>query len=228
MDSNRRLPAAAIARIVAAPFTVLFSVQTGDISMNTTPLSVGASTLADELRMLRSSWIWFVGLGIAMVVLGTFAISWACIAEITVAATWLVGFLMIAGGIAEIVNSFYAGRWSGTLMHMLIGVLYAIVGLIIVDQPENAAVQLTLIIAIFLVISGVFRIVFAISERFTGWGWVLLNGAVTLFLGILIYKQWPASGLWVIGLFIGIDLIFNGWSWIMLALGLRLVPKQAA
>jgi uncharacterized membrane protein HdeD (DUF308 family) len=207
----------------ASPF-----LQTGDISMNTTPLSAGTSTLADELRMLRSSWIWFLVLGIAMVVLGTFAISYACIVTLSVAAAWLFGFLMIAGGIAEIVNSFYAGRWSGTLLHMLIGILYAVVGIMIVDQPEEAAIQLTLIIAIFLVISGLFRIVFSISERFTGWGWVLLNGAVSLFLGILIYKQWPSSGLWVIGLFIGIDLIFNGWSWIMLALGLRLVPKQAA
>jgi uncharacterized membrane protein HdeD (DUF308 family) len=196
--------------------------------MNTTPLSAGASTLADELKMLRSSWIWFLVLGIAMVVLGTFAICYSRIVTVTVAAAWLFGFLMIAGGIAEIVNAFYAGRWSGTLLHMLIGILYAVVGVMIVDQPAEAAIQLTLIIAIFLVISGLFRIVFAISERFTGWGWVLLNGAISLFLGILIYKQWPSSGLWVIGLFIGIDLIFNGWSWIMLALGLRLVPKQTA
>ncbi len=193
--------------------------------MSTTSRAVDATTLADELRMLRSSWIWFLVLGIAMVVIGTFAISWACIVQITVAATWLFGFLMIAGGIAEIVNSFYAGRWSGTLVHLLLGVLYAAVGLMIVDQPEGSAIQLTLIIAIFLIVSGIFRIVFAISERFTGWGWVLLNGAVTLFLGILIYKQWPSSGLWVIGLFIGIDLIFNGWAWIMLAIGLRTAPK---
>ncbi|MCI0333956.1 MAG: HdeD family acid-resistance protein [Planctomycetes bacterium] len=193
--------------------------------MSTTSRAVDATTLADELRMLRSSWIWFLVLGIAMVAIGTFAISWACITTITVAATWLFGFLMIAGGIAEIVNSFYAGRWSGTLVHLLLGVLYAAVGLMIVDQPLDAAEKLTLIIAIFLILSGIFRIVFAISERFTGWGWVLLNGAVTLFLGILIYKQWPSSGLWVIGLFIGIDLIFNGWAWIMLAIGLRTAPK---
>jgi len=195
--------------------------------MSTSTSAAEVTHLADELRTLHSSWIWFLVLGIAMVVLGTFAISWACIATITVAATWLFGFLLIASGIAEIVNSFYAGRWSGTLVHMLIGVLYAVVGLMIVDQPETAAEQLTLIIAIFLILSGVFRIVFALSEHFTGWGWVLLNGAVTLFLGILIYKQWPASGLWVIGLFIGIDLIFNGWAWIMLALGLRTTPKLA-
>jgi uncharacterized membrane protein HdeD (DUF308 family) len=98
----------------------------------------------------------------------------------------------------------------------------------IVEQPKEGAIQLTLIIALFLIVSGIFRIVFAVVERFTGWGWVLLNGAVTLFLGMLIYKQWPLSGLWVIGLFIGIDLIFNGWAWIMLAIGLRTAPKLAA
>jgi uncharacterized membrane protein HdeD (DUF308 family) len=194
--------------------------------MNATRSS-DAATLADEMRMLRSSWIWFLVLGIAMLVLGTFAISWACLTTLTVAATWLFGFLMIAGGIAEIVNAFYAGRWSGTLLHMLIGILYAVVGLMIVDQPERAAIELTLIIAVFLVISGIFRIVFAISERFNGWGWVLLNGAISLFLGILIFKQWPASGLFVIGLFIGIDLIFNGWAWVMLAIGVRTATKAS-
>ncbi len=186
------------------------------------------SAFAEELRGLRNSWLWFLILGIAMVVVGMFAISYACIVEVTVGVTWLFGFILLACGIAEVINSFYAGRWSGTLVHLLIGILYAIVGLMVVDQPETAAIQLTLIIAIFLVLSGIFRIVFSISERFTGWGWVLLNGAVTLFLGILIYKQWPDSGLWVIGLFVGIDLIFNGWAWIMLALGLRQLPRATA
>jgi uncharacterized membrane protein HdeD (DUF308 family) len=91
----------------------------------------------------------------------------------------------------------------------------------IIGHPAESAIQLTLIIAIFLMIGGIFRIVFALSERFSGWEWVLLNGFVALLLGLMIYKQWPASGLWVIGLFVGIDLIFNGWAWIMLSLGLR-------
>jgi uncharacterized membrane protein HdeD (DUF308 family) len=181
---------------------------------------------AEELRNLRSNWVWFFILGIAMVVLGSIAISWACLATITVTATWLFGFLLLGSGIAEIVHSFWVGRWSGTLVHLLIGVLYIMVGFLIIDQPENAAVQLTLLIAIFLMVSGVFRIIAAVSEQFTGWGWVMLNGIVTFFLGLMIYKQWPASSLWVIGLFIGIDLIFNGWSWIMLSLGLRRAPAE--
>ncbi len=184
----------------------------------------GLPISAEELATLQKHWKWFLALGIGMTALGTFAIGWACIVTLTVTATWLFGFLMLAGGIAEIASSFSAGRWSGTLIHLLIGVLYVIVGLMIIEQPENSAIQLTLIIAIFLMISGVFRVVSALSERFTGWGWVLLNGSVTLLLGLLIYKQWPVSGLWVIGMFIGIDLILNGWAWIMLSLGIRKLP----
>jgi uncharacterized membrane protein HdeD (DUF308 family) len=182
--------------------------------------------LAHEKGMLRKYWKWFMALGIAMLVLGTIAISWSCIATVSVTATWLFGFFLLASGIGEIINSFWVGRWSGMLLHLLIGVLYALTGFIIIDQPVNATIELTLLIAIFLMVSGIFRVVFAIAERFAGSGWVLLNGVVTFVLGLLIYKQWPASGLWVIGLFIGIDLIFNGWAWIALSLGLRQVSEK--
>jgi uncharacterized membrane protein HdeD (DUF308 family) len=185
-------------------------------------------TMRQELVALRERWGWFLALGIAMVALGTFAISWACVVSLTVATIWLFGFLMLASGISEIVNSFWVGRWSGMLVHLLIGMLYSIVGLMMIDQPEVSAIRLTLLVAIFLLVSGLLRVVFAVSERFPGWGWVLLNGAVTMFLGLVIYKQWPASGLWAIGLFVGIDLILNGWAWIMLALAVRKGPKLIA
>ncbi len=179
---------------------------------------------AEELQSLRNFWVWFLILGTGLVVGGTIAIGWACIATITVAATWVFGFLLLASGIAQIVNSFWVGRWGGMLAHLLIGVFYTLTGFLIIDQPETAAVSLTLLIAIFLMVAGIFRIVIAVSERFAGWGWVLLNGGVTFLLGLLIYKQWPASSLWVIGLFVGIDLIFNGWAWIMLGLSVRRMP----
>lgn len=181
-------------------------------------------TKTQELHALHEHWRWFLALGIAMVVFGTVAVGSACIVTVTVTVAWLFGFLMLASGIATIVSSFSAGRWSGMLIHLLLGVLYTLVGFMIIDQPLNGAIQLTWIIAVFLIVSGVIRIIFAISERFTGWGWVLLNGAVTLLAGLLIYKQWPVSGLWVIGLFVGIDLILNGWAWIMLSIALRKAP----
>lgn len=193
--------------------------------MDTTPALTHDPPRTHELAALRDQWIWFLVLGIALIVFGTIAIGSAFFA--TVAATILFGFLLLAGGIALIVGSFWAGRWSGMLLALMVGLLYTVVGLIIVDHPVDAAVQLTLIAAFFFIITGIFRIVFALAERFTNWGWILLNGAVTLLLGLLVYKQWPDSGLWLIGLYIGIEMLLNGWAWVMLALGLRAARPAA-
>lgn len=178
----------------------------------------------EELQALKKHWYWFLALGIAMLAIGTFAVSTACIVSVTITVTWFFGFLILGGGIAQIASAFTIGRWSGTLVHLLIGLLYAVVGLMIIDEPADSAVRLTLMLALFMIISGAFRIVSSLIERYPGWGWVLFNGAITLLLGLLIKKQWPLSGLWVIGLFAGIDLILNGWAWIMLAVTAHRVP----
>jgi uncharacterized membrane protein HdeD (DUF308 family) len=86
---------------------------------------------------------------------------------------------------------------------------------------------LTKILAIFLIVVGALDILSALIQRFHGWGWVLLNGGVTLLLGLLINRQWPSSALWVIGLFVGIEMLFNGWAWIMLSLGLKSYKEKA-
>ena len=113
------------------------------------------------------------------------------------------------------------------LLHVMIGLLYAVVGYMIVDAPGLTLLLLTKFIAIFLIVSGVFRIVSALILRFQDWGWVLLNGGVTLLMGIIINRQLPEASLWVVGLFVGIEMIFNGWAWVMLALGLRTVAKAS-
>ena len=181
--------------------------------------------LRHELHNLREQWWCFLLLGAAMVVLGSLCIVQPFIA--TIASILFLGFLLLAGGITQIVSSFWAGKWSGMLLHLLIGVLYAVVGYMIVDAPDINMFVLTKFIAIFLIIAGVFRIVTALVTRFHGWGWVLLNGGVTLLLGLVINRQLPEAAFWVIGLFIGIELIFNGWAWIMLALGLRAAARTS-
>jgi uncharacterized membrane protein HdeD (DUF308 family) len=82
-------------------------------------------------------------------------------------------------------------------------------------------------IAAGLLVGGLFRIILALSERFQGRWWVLVNGIVTLVLGILIWREWPESALWVIGLFVGIDMLFAGWSWVMLAMAVHSMPGQS-
>ena len=120
----------------------------------------------------------FLVLGIALVVLGSVAIGWACLSTITIAATWIFGFVLLGGGIGEIIHSFTVGRWSGTLVHLHIGVLYCVVGFMMISDPADSAITLTKIIAIFMIVGGIFRVVAALSHRFPGWEWVLLNGGV--------------------------------------------------
>ena len=191
--------------------------------MSTDTLSIADAT--HELHSLRSHWWCFLLLGIALVVLGAVCISEPLIP--TLASVVFLGYLLIAAGIVQIVSSFWSGKWSGMLLHLLIGVLYAIVGYMIVDSPGVSMLLLTQFIAIFLIVGGLFRIISALVVRFQDWGWVALNGGVTLLLGIIIHRQLPEAALWVIGLFIGIEMIFNGWAWIMMSLGLRAVAKSA-
>lgn len=193
--------------------------------MNSEPSSRAVPSLGHELHALRDQWWCFLLLGISLVVMGALCIGSPFIAS--VASVLFLGFLLLAGGITQIVSSFWAGKWSGMLLHLLIGVLYAVVGYMIVDSPRINLLLLTKFIAIFLIVSGIFRIVSALVTRFHDWGWVLLNGAITLLLGLIINRQMPEAALWVIGLFVGVEMIFNGWAWVMLALGLRTVAKSS-
>jgi uncharacterized membrane protein HdeD (DUF308 family) len=183
------------------------------------------SSITHELHPLRDQWWCFLLLGIALIVFGTFCIINPFVP--TLASVIFLGFVLMAAGITQIVSSFWAGKWSGMLIHMLIGVLYVVVGYMIVDAPVINMVLITKFIAIFMIVSGAFRIIAALVVRFQDWWWALLNGGVTLLLGIIINRQLPEASLWVIGLFIGIEMFFNGWAWVMLAFGLRCVAKNS-
>ena len=87
-----------------------------------------------------------------------------------------------------------------------------------IEHPVRAAEGLTLMLAAAFIVAGAFRFVVAIKEQFAGFGWVAINGVIAFVLGVAIWRHWPESSYKVIGLCVGIDLIFNGWSWVMLGL----------
>jgi uncharacterized membrane protein HdeD (DUF308 family) len=195
-----------------------------DTNLSADPNSSIDSAIRHELVMLHKQWWLLLLLGISLIVLGTVAIGTSFLA--TVATVVVFGLLLLAGGVAQLVGACWAGKWSGSLVTILIGLLYVVVGYFMVDAPVANALALTLVIAAMLILSGIFRIVAAMSLRFHDWGWPLLSGIVSLLLGVMIYKQWPESGLWVIGTFVGIEMIFNGWTWVMLALGVRAAAQH--
>ena len=175
---------------------------------------------------LRRYWGWYLALGIVLIVLGTIAIGSTFV--MTIASVFFFGWLLIIGGVMEVIHAFWHKRWAGFFLDLLTGTLYIIAGWMMVTNPAESALLLTLIIAMFLVFEGVFRIVAAIAARYPHWGWVMFNGIISLILGIMIWRQWPYSGLWVIGLFVGIEMLLNGWSLVMLSLTGRRLPAETA
>jgi uncharacterized membrane protein HdeD (DUF308 family) len=176
------------------------------------------------LQELRRHWGWFLVLGIVLLLLGTFAILYAVLATIT--TVLIFGWVLVFDGLLHGVAAFWARQWSGFFLHLLTGVLSVVVGAILIRHPVEAGLTLTLLLAAFFIVSGVFRIIAPLVMQFPSGGWVVLGGVINLILGLLIWNQWPASGLWVIGMFVGIDLIFRGWSYVMFALALRSLPAS--
>ncbi len=164
---------------------------------------------------LRRTLGWFVGVGILLVIVGLIALSSSVVA--TMASVAVFGWLLLFSGVLSLVHAFMRRRWGGFFLELFAGIL----GVIMLANPARAAVALTLLIALLLMVGGAFRIIAALSVRFHHWVWMLVNGVISVILGILIFSEWPSSGLWVIGLFIGIDLVFYGWSLIMLGLTVR-------
>jgi uncharacterized membrane protein HdeD (DUF308 family) len=181
--------------------------------------------LRHGLHALRGNWYWFVILGVALVVLGLIAMGSAFIASLAVAVA--IGTLLVLGGIVEALGAFWCRGWSGFFLHLLSGVLSIVVGLMFLRAPLNALLALTLLAACFLMVGGVFKIVAAVSYRFAAWGWPLVSGVIDVLLGLLIWQDLPESALWVVGLYVGINLLFRGFNWIALGLAVRSLPRAA-
>jgi uncharacterized membrane protein HdeD (DUF308 family) len=195
--------------------------------MSTSPESSDPiDTLREEIAHLQEHWLLLLILGIVLVLVGTMAISAEFFA--TLATVEFIGMLLLIGGILEVVGALTTRDGGDFWINMLTGVLSTVVGLLMMHHPGVAAAAVTLMLAASFIVGGILRVIAAATDRFYGWPWALVSGFISLFLGIYIWRHFPTSALWVIGLFVGIDLIFAGWTWIFLALGVRRAFKKKA
>jgi uncharacterized membrane protein HdeD (DUF308 family) len=189
--------------------------------------SLNTLSASSDVQPLRAKWGWIVALGVVYLIAGFVALG--SVLSATVVSVFLVGIMMIIAGVAEVINAFEVRGWGKFVLWLLLGALYIIAGLVTFRNPLLAAAVLTLILGVALVASGIMRIILAFSvQREAPWIWVLLSGAITLLLGALILARWPISSLYILGLFLGIDLIFAGIGWLGLGLGLRQRSPSAA
>jgi uncharacterized membrane protein HdeD (DUF308 family) len=185
-----------------------------------------ASADRREMEALFGKSLWVAVLGGALIVIGVAALVFPAMA--TVESAMVFGVLLLVGGALQVCTAIWVKGWGGMFVNMIVGLLYMFVGLLFVDRPLMAAAELTLVLAVFLFGTGLFRFIVAAGQRYAGWGWGLLNGVVTLLLGVLIWRHWPGDGLWVIGTLVGIELLFSGWSLVMLGLAVRSVARPTS
>lgn len=176
------------------------------------------SRAAEPIQLPRK-WKSLLVLGIVLILAGVVALVASFGA--TLASVLAFGWLLLVTGGMEAVYAFQQDRWSGTLLHVVNGVLSVVAGLLLLVHPGAGALVLTLLMAMFFLIGGLFRIIASLVTRLPHRGWVALSGVVTLLLGLFIWRQLPGAAVWVIGTFVGVDMILIGWSWVMVALVAR-------
>ncbi len=183
-----------------------------------------SQTLRDNASELRSKWGWFVALGILMLAVGIIALGNLLMA--TLVSVYVVGIMMLIGGISEIIQAFSVKNWGGFLLWVASGLLYAIAGILTFRNPVLAAGLLTLLLAISLIASGIARLWVGFRHwSHQGSGWIVFGAIITLACGVLIALRWPINSVWILGMFLAIDMIFHGWTCIALGLGLKSAGK---
>ena len=191
--------------------------------MNTETTADQQQQLEDIRVAAKQNWGWLLALGILFVILG--AIGLGMTVMLTLTSILFLGAFLIVGGVFQLIYAFKERKkLSGKelLFDVLLAILYVVAGIWVMNNPTAASALTTAMIGGFLAALGVIRIMAAFDKKpEKGWGWLLAAGISSLILALLIFINWPSSALWVIGLFIAVEMIFHGWAYIFVALALR-------
>ena len=163
---------------------------------------------------------WFIVIGIILIVLGCLALGYQFIA--TVFSVYFIGSLIFIAGIIQVIHSFNIKGLGQTALWAIMGILYIFIGLMSFFQPIAVSSALTLLISLLLTIRGFTQIFAAMSNRnLPRWGWIIFSGIINIILGLMLMAGWPYDSIWVLGMFLGIDLVFQGFAYITIGSALK-------
>ncbi len=188
--------------------------------MNTTDKHLETETLPE---LARQHWGRLLAMGLLFILLGIVGLGMTV--SLTLTSIIFLGAFMLVGGVFQlgyVIRDRHGMSGKEIAFSILLSLLYIIAGIWVINSPAMASALTTAMVAGLLAALGVIRIMAALEKRpAKGWGWLLLSGISSLLLATLILMEWPVSGLWVIGMFIAIEMIFHGWAYTVIALALR-------
>jgi len=184
-------------------------------------MSLSANYLAAHSKDYAKNWSLFFIWGILLMAFGFIAVS--AVTFTTLISVMVLGFLILFSGCVVLLDTFtfWRGRDHGFISHLLISILYLAAGIMLISNPVEGSVTLTFLLGVIYTTLGLMRLFFSSAIRLPNWGWSFANGIITLLIGILILSSWPASSLFIIGLFVGIDIFFCGLAYAMAAFAIR-------
>ena len=183
-----------------------------------------ATSLMSGLDTIHDSWGWLVALGIGMMVLGIACVIGAATASL--ATILAVGWLMLIGAVVALIQAFRVRNWSGFFLCLLAALLRAFTGYLLIRYPTAGEVSLTLVLASFFVVGGIFRAVGAATLQFPNWGWACFSGLLSLVLGVWLLMRLPVMSIFFVGIFVGVDFLSDGLGLVMLGSAVRKVPSS--
>ncbi|MBD3389982.1 HdeD family acid-resistance protein [Candidatus Micrarchaeota archaeon] len=178
-------------------------------------------TIAEELH---NCWSWFFALGVLLLLFGFAVIIFPAAGTFTVEI--LFGIILLVAGITQVVLAFQARKWGGFLFTLLAGLLYLVVGVLLLVFPLQGTITLTLLLGAALLLGGIFKVALAFKTKPDMYGWLTFDGVISLLLGALVLAGWPSDAVWVMGLLFGIDLLFSGLSQMMIAFALKYAGQK--
>jgi uncharacterized membrane protein HdeD (DUF308 family) len=176
-------------------------------------------TMPPDLAESRRHWFLFFLLGVLLMLGGFTALIYAAMASVISVLIW--GWMLVFRGVLEAGFAVWARHFSASLLHLLLGILGVVIGVFIATHPVGATVGLTLLLAVFLFVSGLMQTLASLFLHFPGWGYSLASGLLGVVIGVLILSGWPDDSRWFIGTCVGIELFVRGAAWAGLAINLK-------
>jgi uncharacterized membrane protein HdeD (DUF308 family) len=161
-----------------------------------------------EIAKVRKSWGWFLVVGILLMLLGA-----TCIVKAQTATAFsilVLGWVLMISGVLWLINAFRTITWPIFFLYLLNALIRGGVGYLLIRHPDAGATGVTMVIAILLIVGGLFRTAGALVIKFPYWGWTLFSGLVAVALGVYVLAIYPVASTFFVGIVIGIDLIFDG------------------
>jgi len=176
----------------------------------TMSLDAAAQVMREAMReTVRRHSLWYLIQGALMILGGILALIYPIMSS--VAVVLFLGWVLIVSGVVQGISLIDARNVPHFWLQLVSVVLSIVVGLLLIRNPEQGLLTITLLLIVFFMVEGFSKVIFSLTIRpFPNWGWILVSGIIGILLSLFLWANLPVTAIWLLGLLVGIQLISEG------------------